>query len=300
MLLSVYLSLSFSEWNLLKMTNLPRLRRSALYMPCSNTRALEKAQTLDADVLLFDLEDAVALDAKETARSNIADALDNKDYGFRERVVRVNHIDTHWGYDDLKALQNKPLDGLCLPKVESPEQVNQALAVLGHEVPVWAMIETPLGIVNVEAIAAHPQVAVLIMGTNDLAKELRVEQSSTRSEFFYAFGKAVMAARAFNCEVLDGVYNQLDNAEELLVLCKQGKALGFDGKTLIHPKQLAASNEVFSPGKDEVEAAQEIIAAWDATADKGVIVVNGRIVEGLHVESAQRTLALHQVMLARS
>lgn len=261
-------------------------------MPCSNARALEKAQALAADVLLFDLEDAVAPDKKTEAREQIVKALAGHDYGYRERVVRTNHVETAWGYDDLKALAASTFDGVLLPKVESAEQVNQALAIIGRELPVWVMIETPKGVLNVEQIAAHKNVAVLVMGTNDLAKEMRVQQSATREEFSYAFGRCVMAARAFGCDVLDGVYNQLDNEQGFVDVCEQGKRLGFDGKTVIHPKQLASANTCFMPGEKDIAEAQEIMQAWQVAGDKGVLVVNGRLVEALHVQAAQRLLAL--------
>lgn len=277
------------------------VRRSALYMPCSNPRALEKAQQLAADVLLFDLEDAVAPDAKATARAQIVDALATRDYGHREKIVRINHVESSWGYDDLKALAGSKLDGLLLPKVESAEQVNQAVAVFGREIPVWVMIETPIGVLNVQSIAAHPQVAVLVLGTNDLAKELRVKQSASRAEFGYAFGQCIMAARAYGCDVLDGVFNQLDDDAGLQRLCEQGKMLGFDGKTLIHPKQLDIANQIFAPAENDIAEAQQIMQAWQQAeaGGLGVLVVNGRLVEELHVQQARRLVAMAEAIAAR-
>lgn len=274
-------------------------RRSVLYMPCSNTRALDKAQSLMADAILFDLEDAVAPDAKEQGRANIVDYLQNKDFGFRERVVRVNHVDSDWGLEDLKALADVNFDAICLPKVECTEEVNQALAVLGKDVPIWVMIETPKGVMNVDKIAAHEHVQVIVMGTNDLAKELRVQQSNSRQEFMYAFGQCIMAARGYGCDVLDGVYNQLDNPEGLIDVCQQGKMLGFDGKTLIHPKQLDAANDVFMPSKTDVEGAKLIIEAWQKADNKGVLVVNGRLVEELHVLAAKRLMAMSEAIASQ-
>ena len=271
-------------------------RRSALYMPCSNTRALEKAQVLAADVLLFDLEDAVAPDKKLEARENIVQALEVNDYGSRERIVRINHGVSEWGKLDLEAIKNSDFDGLLLPKVESPQEIYQVLSILGADVEIWVMIETPKGVLNAEAIAAHDNVKVLVLGTNDLAKELRVQQSAPRQEFFYAFSQCIMAARAHGCDVLDGVYNQLDDEQGLVDICQQGKMLGFDGKTLIHPKQLQAANDVFRPSLDEVEEAKTIINAWQQSDDKGVLVVNGRLVEELHVESAQRVVEIDQAI----
>jgi citrate lyase subunit beta / citryl-CoA lyase len=267
-------------------------RRTALYMPCSNARALDKAQSLEADVLLFDLEDAVSPDQKAAARVQIVKALAECNYGYREKIVRSNHVETAWGYDDLKALSNSVFDGILLPKVESAEQVNQALAIIGRELPVWVMIETPQGVLNVEQIAAHKNVAVLVLGTNDLAKEMRVQQSVSREEFLYAFGRCVMAARAFGCDVLDGVYNQLDNEQGFIDVCEQGKCLGFDGKTVIHPRQLAPANACFMPSEKDIVEAQQIMQAWQTAGNKGVLVVNGRLVEELHVQAAQRLLAV--------
>lgn len=276
--------------------NVNRLRRTSLYMPCSNERALEKAQQLDVDVVLFDLEDAVAPDNKVIARENIIRVLHTANFAYREKVVRINQVETAWGYDDLKALEHADFDAILLPKVESAEQVNQALAVLGREVAVWVMIETPKGVLNVESIASHKNVHVLVMGTNDLAKEMRVNQSASREEFMYAFGRCIMAARAYQCDVLDGVYNQLDNLQGFEEVCYQGKRLGFDGKTLIHPKQLAIANNCYSPPEAEIEEANNIIKAWQASTNKGVLVVNGRLVEELHIIAAQRLLAITELM----
>ena len=274
-------------------------RRSVLYMPCSNTRALDKAQTLDCDAVIFDLEDAVAPAAKRVARDNIVAYLRDKDFAHRERVVRINHVDSDWGLEDLKALAQVDFDAICLPKVECSEQLNKALAVLDKDVPVWVMIETPKGVLNVETIAAHPNVQAIVMGTNDLAKEMRVAQSSSREEFLYALGRCVMAARASSADVLDGVYNQLDDESGFSAVCQQGKRLGFDGKTLIHPKQLAEANRIFAPSADEIDEAQAIMTAWDAAADKGVLVVNGRLVEELHVVAATRIVAMAEAIATR-
>ncbi|NRB41197.1 MAG: CoA ester lyase [Pseudomonadales bacterium] len=274
-------------------------RRSVLYMPCSNTRALDKAQTLDCDAVIFDLEDAVAPEAKDQGRDNIVTYLQEKDFGHRERVVRINHVDSEWGLADLKALVDVEFDAICLPKVECTEELNKALAVLGKTVDIWVMIETPKGVLNVEAIAAHEQVSVVVMGTNDLAKEMRVLQSESREEFQFAFGRCVMAARAYGADVLDGVYNQLDNAEGFAAVCVQGKRLGFDGKTLIHPKQLEAANKAFAPSAIEVDEAKGIIEAWQDAAEKGVLVLNGSLVEELHVIAAQRLVAMDQAINAR-
>lgn len=267
-------------------------RRSALYMPCSNTRALEKAATLDADVLLFDLEDAVSPDNKQQARENIIQALQEHDYQRRERIIRINGLDSAWGIADCKALKNSEFEGLLIPKAETIEQINEALALLDKTLPIWLMIETPTGVLNSEVLAEHPAVQVLVMGTNDLAKELRVQQSAGREEFLYSFSRCILAARANGCDILDGVFNHLEDASALQTLCLQGKQLGFDGKTLIHPKQIEICNRAFSPSQSEIAHAQAIIAAWQQAEDKGVIVVDGKLVEALHVEQAQRVLQL--------
>lgn len=268
------------------------LRRSALYMPCSNTRALEKAASLPVDVLLFDLEDAVSPDNKAVARENIAKALQQHDYQHREKIIRINGLDTEWAKQDCEQLKSCEFDGLLLPKAETVEQINQVLALFGKNIPIWLMIETSKGVLNVESLAAHPAVAVLVMGTNDLAKELCVQQSAERQEFLYSFSRCIMAARAFACDIIDGVYNELDNSDGLAAVCLQGKGLGFDGKSLIHPKQLEICNQSFSPSQEEIEQAQAIVQAWQQADDKGVIVVNGKLVEALHVEEAQRILQL--------
>jgi citrate lyase subunit beta / citryl-CoA lyase len=270
-----------------------KVRRSALYMPCSNQRALDKATGLETDVILFDLEDAVSPSEKLLAREYIVAALASKDYGRREKIVRINGLDSAWGQDDIKALVDSDIDGLLIPKAESLEQINQVLALLGRIVPIWLMIETPKGVLQVEQLAQHEHVTVLVMGTNDLAKELRVEQSESREEFSYAFGRCVVAARAYQCDILDGVYNQLDDLTGLEQVCQQGKRIGFDGKTLIHPKQLAITNDVFMPSAQQIQQAQQIVDAWQGNQDKGVIVVNGKLVEGLHVEQAQRLLQIY-------
>ena len=267
-------------------------RRSALYMPAANMRAMEKAQTLAADVLLFDLEDAVAVDKKEIARDNLLTALKQFDYGSRERIVRVNGVTSDWGLDDLRALTSANFDGLLLPKVETLEQINEALAIIDKDIPVWAMIETPKGVLNVEAIASHGSLVCLVMGTNDLAKEMRVQQSLSREEFIFSFGQSIMAARAHGCDVLDGVYNVLDDADGLAQVCEQGARLGFDGKTLIHPKQLEACHLAFSPTQEALDNAQAICDAWAENNSQGVLVVNGRLVEELHAVEAKRLIAM--------
>lgn len=283
------------------------LRRSALYMPGSNARALEKARALPADVLILDLEDAVAPADKAAARTGVLAALKH-DYGYREIVVRINDPASPEGQADLEALANiTHISALLLPKVESPDTVQHASHLLAgfgaaNALQLWAMIETPKGVARIDAIvASSPRLAVLVMGTNDLARAMRVPQTPAREGFQYALSRCVLAARCQGLDILDGVHIHLDDDEAgLLAACEQGKTLGFDGKTLIHPKQLAVANRVFSPSAGEVEAAERIVAAWSAAGgSEGVMVVDGRLVEALHVEEAQRTVALAVAIATR-
>jgi citrate lyase subunit beta/citryl-CoA lyase len=279
-------------------------RRSMLYMPGANPRALEKAKGLAADTLIFDLEDAVSPDAKENAREHISAALTSGSYGYREILVRINSLDSPWGEADLQCVASLlaagcKLDGVLVPKVEQAEQVQAVCALLAEygavSVPVWAMIETPLGVLNSQAVAASSdRLLGLVMGTNDLSKELRVAQKPGREGFLCSLSLCVLAARAYGKVIIDGVHIQLDDDEGLQAVCLQGKDLGFDGKTLIHPKQLAIANEVFSPSEQDVLHARDLVAAWQQAEQegKGVLVVNGRLVEELHVIEAKRLLAV--------
>jgi citrate lyase subunit beta / citryl-CoA lyase len=278
----------------------PRPRRSVLYMPGANTRALEKARSLPADGLILDLEDAVAPDAKPAARGNIAAALAAGGYGRRELVLRVNGLATPWGYEDLVAAARLPLDAVLLPKVESADGVRQAEAVLaGAGAPaglaLWCMMETPLGLLHAEAIAAaSPRVACLVLGTSDLTKDLHARHTRDRLPMLTALGLALLAGRAFRLAVLDGVHLDLGDDEGFAAACRQGRELGFDGKTLIHPKQIDAANAAFAPGAEEVEWSRRIIAAHEEAqrAGKGIVLVDGKLIENLHVEDAIRTVAL--------
>lgn len=283
-----------------------RPRRSVLYMPGANARALEKARGLAADGLILDMEDAVSPEAKDLARRQIIEAVKQGGYGPREVVVRVNGLNTPWGVDDVAAVSNIGADAILFPKVESPEQVHAAVTALDEagapaDLPLWMMAETPRGILNIDAIAGcHPRLAVIVMGTSDLAKEMRVRHTPERSGFIAALSLCVMAARAHGLDILDGVYLDLGDETGFHAACEQGRDLGFDGKTLIHPKQLQAANEVFAPAAKDVENARIIIEAWEqARAEgKGVAVVNGRLVENLHVEEARRNLAVAEAIQA--
>lgn len=283
-----------------------RPRRSVLYMPGSNARALDKGRGIPADGLILDLEDAVAPEAKETARGQIRAALKAGGYGRREIVVRVNGLATPWGRADLAQAATFGADAILLPKVENADAVRQALTILNaHGAPadlsVWCMIETPLGVLNAKEIAfAGPRVGCLVMGTSDLAKDLNAAHTRERLPMLTSLGLCVLAARAAGIAILDGVHLDLDDDEGFKFSCRQGRELGFDGKTLIHPKTVDAANAIFAPSEAEIAWAQKIIAAH-AEAEKagqGVVVVDGRLVESLHVAQAKRQVALADAIAA--
>jgi citrate lyase subunit beta / citryl-CoA lyase len=283
-----------------------RPRRSLLFMPGANPRALEKARELPADGLIFDLEDAVAPDAKETAREAVAAALAQGGYGKRELVLRVNALDTEWGEDDLRAAASMPLDAVLLPKVESAERVRETVARLDRAgappgLVVWCMIETPRGVLAAAEIAgASSRVAALVMGTSDLTKDLRAYDTPGREPLLTSLGLVLLAARAYGLAALDGVHLDLADEAGFAAFCAQGRALGFDGKTLIHPKQIAPANAAFAPSMEEIAQARKIIAAHaDAlAAGKGIVVVDGRLIENLHVKAARDTVALAEAIAA--
>ncbi|MEM8979759.1 MAG: CoA ester lyase, partial [Pseudomonadota bacterium] len=266
-----------------------RPTRSVLYIPGSKQRALEKAMSLQTDAIIFDLEDAVSLGEKTTARETLASTLAQADYGPRLKIVRINGLDTEWGEADAKSVQNA--DAVLLPKVGSFADV-EALAAL-TDLPVWAMIETPVGILNALEIAAHPRMQGFVMGTNDLAKDLNTRFRADRLPLMTSLQMALLAARAHGVVAIDGVYNAFKDDEGLRAECEQGRDLGFDGKTLIHPAQLDVANEVFAPSPEDVDLAERQIAAFEEAeaAGQGVAVVDGKIVENLHIETARATLA---------
>ena len=281
-------------------------RRSALYMPASRAGALEKAKTLPADVLIFDLEDAVSPDAKEAAREQAVGAARSGAYGLREIVIRANGLDTPWGHDDLAAIAGSGADAALLPKVESDATIRQSAALLdrhgGNEIAIWAMMETPLAMLRADAIAgAGHRLSALVMGTSDLAKELAAAHTPDRLPFITGLGLCLLAARAHGLAILDGVHLDLGDDEGFAAACRQGADLGFDGKTLIHPKQVAPCNDAFSPAPEAVAEARRIIAAHAEAeaAGQGVVVVDGRLIENLHVEMAERTVALAEAVAAR-
>ena len=263
--------------------------RSALYLPASNARALEKARDLPADAIIFDLEDAVAPAEKAAARGALRDAL-GRDYGSRARIVRINGFDSEWGRDDAAAFATGA-DAVLVPKVNGPADLD-AVAAVAPGTPLWAMLETAAGVLNAAAIAGHPRLGGLVMGTNDLAREVGCRDRADRMPLLPSLGLCLLAARARGRVILDGVYNALRDADGLRAECAQGRDLGFDGKTLIHPAQIDIANAVFAPTEDEIALSRRRIEAFDAAlADgRGVAVLDGRIVENLHVETARATL----------
>lgn len=277
-----------------------RPRRSVLYMPGANERALEKAKTIPADALILDLEDAVAPDAKPAARDRVCAAASSGEYGLKEVVIRVNGLDTQWGADDLRAAAKAGPAAVLVPKIGSVDdiaRVERELEAAGapDSTRIWAMLETPAGLFDARDIAkASARLAVLVMGTNDIAKELHAEHVPGRQPLLFALSTCLLAAREAGKVILDGVYNDIKDADGFEAECVQGREMGFDGKTLIHPDQVEPCNRVFAPGDDEVEQARRIIAAFEeAEAEgKGVVTVDGRMIENLHVENARRALAL--------
>ena len=272
--------------------------RSALYIPASKERALEKARGLDCDVILFDLEDAVAPEAKVAARETLAAAL-QQDYGRRLCIVRINGLDTEWGMDDAKAVDEMDCDGVLLPKVDYAADVDR-LAPLVPGKAIWVMMETPLAMLNAAEIAEHDRVVGMVMGTNDLAKDIGARFRADRLPMMAGLGLCLLAAKAHSVAILDGVYNAFKDDEGLAAECEQGRDMGFDGKTLIHPDQLATANAVFAPTAAEVDLAQRQIAAFEAAqaAGEGVAVVDGKIVENLHIVTARATLAKQEAISA--
>ncbi len=280
--------------------NIIRARRSVLYVPGSNSKAQKKAPNLPVDGVILDLEDAVAPGAKADARQQVVATLEEGGFGSQEVAVRVNGLDTPWGCDDIVAIAQAKLDAVVFPKVESGADVIAAIKALDSagapiELPIWVMAETPRGILNIEEIAAsHPRVKLIVLGTSDLAKELRVRHTTAREGLITSLGLCVLAARCHGLEILDGVCLDLEDSSGFLKVCQQGRDLGFDGKTLIHPKQIVPANEVFGVSSEEVAVAEEIITAWDTAQleGQGVCVVNGQLIESLHVDEARRVLAV--------
>jgi len=283
-----------------------RPRRSVLYMPGSNPRALEKGKTLPADGLILDLEDAVAPDAKVAAREQVCAAVRAGGYGQRELIIRVNGLNTPWGYDDLVAVADTRADAVLLPKAETVETVRQAESVLAANgatdgLAIWCMLETPRGVLNAQEIARAPRVACFVMGTSDLTKAIHARHTPSREPMLTSLSLCILAARALDLAIVDGVHLDLNDDAGFEQSCRQGLELGFDGKTLIHPKTIAAANRIFAPAAEEVGWARRIIAAHAEAAaqGKGVVVVDGKLIENLHVAEAQHTVALAEAIAAR-
>jgi len=275
-------------------------RRSVLYMPGSNARALEKGRSLPADGLILDLEDAVAPDAKEIARRQIVEALQQGGYGKREIAVRVNALDSPWGKDDVKAIATSGADAILLPKVETAAMIHALEKLMDaagapKSMGIQCMMETPLGMLNAKEVAgASPRITCLVMGTSDLVKDLQAAHTPDRLPVLTSLGLCILAARACGIAITDGVHLDLSDDAGFAAQCRQGKELGFDGKTLIHPKTIAKANEIFAPSEEEIDWSHKIIAAHaQASAEgQGVVVVDGKLIENLHVESAKRLVAL--------
>ena len=283
-----------------------RPRRSVLYMPAANQRALEKAKDIPADALIFDLEDAVAPDAKELAREQACNAAASSDYGNRELTIRCNGLDTPWGREDILAAAEAAPSAVVIPKVDGPEYLAQVSEVLDEggapaATEIWAMVETPAGILCVDQIAQFERTAVLVMGTNDMAKELRASITQDRHALLPYLAMCLLAARAADVGILDGVYNDIKNEEGFEQVCRQGAEMGFDGKTLIHPSQVAPTNESFSPSLDELDFHQRVVEEFEAAQNegRGVLTVDGKMIENLHVDEARRAIAMAQVIAER-
>ncbi len=281
--------------------DMPRPYRSVLYIPASKERALDKARSLDVDAIIFDLEDAVTPDAKVEARDTLKAALKEGGYGARAKIIRLNGLDSAWGREDAEAMKDAEADAFLLPKVSSAADVEALAAIIGKDKDIWAMIETPMGVMKAEEIAAHPQMKGFVAGTNDLAKELNCRFRADRLPMITSLSMMLLAAKAHGIVAIDGVYNQFKDDEGLAAECAQGRDMGFEGKTLIHPAQVAVCNEAFSPSAEEIDLAKRQIAAFEETeaSGQGVAVVDGKIVENLHVETARKILALAEAVSAR-
>ena len=280
-------------------------RRSVLYMPSSNARALDKAKTLPVDALILDLEDAVGPEDKPASREAACAAVQSGEYGERELTIRVNGIGTRWHDEDLAAASQAGPAGIVVPKVNTADEVRALVAAMEsagapEHTTLWAMIETPAAIFNVREIArASDWLAVFVMGTNDLVKELQADHVRGRAPLLTSLSWALLAARESGIAVLDGVYNAVKDLEGFTLECEQGRDMGFDGKTLIHPGQVEVCNSTFAPSEEAVEEAKGILAAWEDGAGTGVVTFNGKMIESLHVDIARRVLSTHEAILAR-
>lgn len=279
-------------------------RRSVLYMPGANARAMEKAKRLSNDTIIFDLEDAVSPDAKALARDQVRSALAAGGYGYRELIVRCNGLDTPWGEADIEAFAASEAAALLFPKIESQLQVQNILAKVdaaGGKMPIWLMIETPMGVLDLREFADNDRVEVLVMGTSDLVKELRATHVEDRFNLDYALQQCVLCARLLGKEILDGVHLDFKNLESFRAICVRGRAMGFDGKTLIHPTQVDIANEIFGFSNQDIAHAEAVLDVWrSALAEgKGVAVLDGQLIENLHAAEAERTMAFAAAVAQR-
>ena len=279
--------------------------RSALYMPGINQKAMDKALNLDCDAVVLDLEDAVEVSKKEDSRQLVIRQIENNDYGPRVVVVRVNDLGTKWGEQDVAAVANLPIQSILVPKVSEIRDISRVVDLLnrlGSELPIWIMVETPLAIININELARQPRVTALVMGTSDLVVDLCAEHLEERQNISYALQRSIIAARAFGKKILDGVHLDFRDLDSLRNVCRLGKSMGFDGKTLIHPDQIPVANDAFSPSEAELDKAKRVIDAWRSaqTRGSGVVEVDGTLVESLHVEEAKRLISFFSEISERA
>tara|TARA_B100001248_G_scaffold261938_1_gene255113 strand:+ start:2020 stop:2871 length:852 start_codon:yes stop_codon:yes gene_type:complete len=279
--------------------------RSALYMPGINQKAMDKALNLYCDAVVLDLEDAVEVSKKEDSRQLVIRQIENNDYGPRVVVVRVNDLGTKWGEQDVAAVANLPIQAILVPKVSEIRDISRMVDLLnrlGSELPIWIMVETPLAIININELARQPRVTALVMGTSDLVVDLCAEHLEERQNISYALQRSIIAARAFGKKILDGVHLDFRDLDSLRNVCRLGKSMGFDGKTLIHPDQIPVANDAFSPSEAELDKAKRVIDAWRSaqTRGSGVVEVDGTLVESLHVEEAKRLISFFSEISERA
>ena len=279
--------------------------RSVLYMPGINQKAMDKALNLDCDAVVLDLEDAVEVSKKEDSRQLVIRQIENNDYGPRVVVVRVNDLGTKWGEQDVAAVANLPIQAILVPKVSEIRDISRVVDLLnrlGSELPIWIMVETPLAIININQLARQPRVTALVMGTSDLVVDLCAEHLEERQNISYALQRSIIAARAFGKKILDGVHLDFRDLDSLRNVCRLGKSMGFDGKTLIHPDQIPVANDAFSPSEAELDKAKRVIDAWRSaqTRGSGVVEVDGTLVESLHVEEAKRLISFFSEISERA
>ena len=279
--------------------------RSALYMPGINQKAMDKALNLDCDAVVLDLEDAVEVSKKEDSRQLVIRQIENNDYGPRVVVVRVNDLGNKWGEQDVAAVANLPIQAILVPEVSEIRDISRVVDLLnrlGSELPIWIMVETPLAIININELARQPRVTALVMGTSDLVVDLCAEHLEERQNISYALQRSIIAARAFGKKILDGVHLDFRDLDSLRNVCRLGKSMGFDGKTLIHPDQIPVANDAFSPSEAELDKAKRVIDAWRSaqTRGSGVVEVDGTLVESLHVEEAKRLISFFSEISERA